>query len=131
MAKHNEIGSIGEEIAVEYLKDKGYSILERNFRRPYGEIDIIAATRPFRGTPILLFVEVKTVSHEMKLHEEGHRPEDNIHPWKLQRLSRVIQAYLLSKHYEGEWRFDVLAVYLNPETKKAQVQHMQDIVIGS
>jgi putative endonuclease len=123
MAKHNDVGILGEDIASEYLQGKGWKVVERNFRRPYGEIDIVA--RETGG--LLVFVEVKTVSYGTA----GYRPEDNVHPGKLLRLSRTIQAYLASKRHYDDWRFDVLAVFLDPVTKKAEVRHTEDIVIGS
>lgn len=133
MALHNEIGLIGEDIADEYLRSGGYDIVCRNFRRPYGEIDIVA--RESRN--VLVFVEVKTVSWEtggkdpLVSYETGYRPEDNVHPQKLRRLSRTIEAYLMSTRYAGEWRFDVMAVFVDPKTKTAKIRHTKDIVIGS
>ena len=55
MAKHNELGEIGEEMAVEYLLDKGYIILERNYRFDRAEVDIIA-----QDNEQIVIVEVKT-----------------------------------------------------------------------
>ncbi len=136
MAKHNETGKIGEDIAAEYLTGKGWIIVERNFRRPYGEIDIVArlpGSNPFgRGETrgLLVFVEVKTVSHGTVPHET-YRPEENIHPQKLRRLGNTIQAYLAYKRHEGDWRFDVLAVFLNPATKEAKIRHIEDVIIGA
>lgn len=133
MARHNEIGAIGEDLAEEYLRNCGLKIVCRNFRRPYGEIDIVAR----ESDGLLVFVEVKTVSWEtgdpdpLVSYETGYRPEDNVHPQKLRRLSRTIEAYLMSTRYEGEWRFDVMAVFADPKTKTAKIRHTKDIVIGS
>lgn len=133
MAKHNELGVIGEDIAAEYLKGKGMSVIDRNFRRPYGEIDIIARATDGK----LVFVEVKSVSYETsrggpsKVSYETHRPEDNIHPQKLKRLSRTIEAYLVSKRYDGDWRFDVIAVFVDPKSREARIRHTEDVVIGA
>lgn len=129
MAKHNEVGRIGEDVASQFLVRIGYTVVERNFRKPYGEIDIVA-----RGAGgVLIFVEVKTVSYETGagVPYETYRPEENVHPRKLERMGRVIQAYLASKRYEGEWRFDVVAVFLDRATKTARVRHTRDIVIGA
>jgi putative endonuclease len=133
MALHNDIGRIGEDIAEENLRELGFEILYRNFRRPYGEIDIVAR----ESSGFLVFVEVKTVSWEtgaanpLVSYETGYRPEDNVHPQKLKRLSRIIEAYLMSTRYLGEWRFDVMAVFVDPKTKIAKIRHTKDIVIGS
>ncbi len=123
MARHNEVGAAGEDVACDYLHGKGWTVLERNYRRKYGEIDIVA--RETGG--LLVFVEVKTVSHATP----GLRPEDNVHPQKLRKLGNTIQAYLASKRHYGDWRFDVLAVFLDPVSKKAQIRHTEDIIIGA
>lgn len=130
MAKHNEIGAIGEVVAGEFLESKGHKILDRNFRRPYGEIDIVS-----RGTSGKVhFVEVKSVSHGTASNAgvgEYFRPEENVHPKKMERLMRVIQAYLLQKNVESEWQFDVIAVYLDEQTKTAKVRYLENVVLGS
>lgn len=124
MAKHNELGKTGEGIAERYLVNKGFEIIERNYRKPYGELDIVAK----RGHK-LHFVEVKSVSGGTG--QGMHRPEDNVHPQKLRRLARVIQAYIFSHHVAGSWQFDVLCVYVDPIGKRAEVKAIPDIVIGS
>ncbi|MEN9390336.1 MAG: hypothetical protein RLZZ283_436 [Candidatus Parcubacteria bacterium] len=122
MARHNDVGRIGEDIACEYLSANGYTILERNFRRPYGEIDIVS--REMSGQ--VVFVEVKAVSHGTK-----GRPEDNVHPEKLRKLGNTIQAYLAAHKRVEDWRFDVITVKLDPSSKKASIGHLKDIIIGS
>lgn len=150
MAIHNEIGKIGEDVASKFLERKGHKIVQRNYWKPYGEIDIVSCENNKTH-----FVEVKTVSYETNDDKDGnistsevdiksrkgsdngrvshgtYRPEDNLHPRKLQRLSRVIQSYLLSHETVGEWQFDVIAVYLDIKNKKAKVKWLQNIVIGS
>ncbi len=123
MARHNVIGKEGEDVATEYLRENGWEIVERNYRRNYGEIDIVA--RETGGK--LVFVEVKTVSYETP----GYRPEENIHPQKLRRLSRTIESYILSHRIDGDWRFDVIAVFLNPATRQAKIRHTEDVIIGA
>lgn len=137
MARHNDVGKLGEDIACEYLESKGWKVVERNFRRPYGEIDIVARL-PGQGQTngLLVFVEVKTVSWETKrgdpLVAHGtHRPEDNMHPWKLKKLGNTIQSYLSFRRHYDDWRFDVLAVFLDPVAKTARVRHTEDVVIGT
>lgn len=122
-----KIGAIGEDIACKFLENKGFKIVARNYRKKWGEVDIIA-----RENGVLHFVEVKTVSH---LPQGGgvdsYRPEDNIHPWKLQRLSRTIQTYLLEKDIpkDADWYFDVVVVFLDQQTKKARVRFLENIVL--
>jgi len=133
-----KIGDLGENIACRFLMKHGFGIVERNYSKKWGEIDIIA-----RKGQKLHFIEVKSVSHLPVSYEtDNYRPEDNIHPWKLQRLSRVIQTYLLGYKGNGgvslrdggqareiDWQFDVAVVYLDLKNKQAKVNHMEDIVL--
>jgi len=131
MAKHNETGAIGEDIASKYLENKGYFVIDRNYRKKWGELDIIV-----QKNNILHFIEVKTVSRRSyngKFEEEinNYRPEDNMHPWKLQRLRRAIQTYLLEKYKNNvpEWRFDLICVFLDQVRRVAKVRLMEDIIL--
>lgn len=130
MAIHNEIGALGEKIAENFLKSKGLTIITRNYRKPYGEIDIVA-----RENDLVRFVEVKTVSYETEsesdtsVSREIVRPEENVHPQKIKRLGRVVQAYVIS-HETGEWAFDLLCVYLDRKNRTAKVKWLKDIVLG-
>jgi len=124
MAIHNEIGKIGEDIAAVFLRNKGLEVISRNYRKPYGEIDIVA-----RENNIIRFVEVKSVSYETDLYKDkGIRPEDNLHPQKMKRLGRVIQAYVIS-HETDDWAFDLLCVYIRTDDKSAKVKWIKDIVL--
>jgi len=124
------VGRIGEETASRFLVKRGFAIVARNFRKKWGEIDIIA-----EKDDILRFVEVKTVSREnlQNFSQEtldGYRPEDNVHPWKLQRLSRTIQSYLAEKNMDDrEWQFDVVTVYLDLIRKEAKVYLLEDVIL--
>ena len=132
-----KIGELGENIAVRFLVKHGFSILDRNYTKKWGEIDIIA-----QKDNKLYFIEVKSVSRETlntfipKSYNDSddryeHRPEDNMHPWKLKRLSRTIQTYLLSKNVpdEKEWQVDLLVVYICQKRKKARVKVVSDIIL--
>ena len=129
-----KIGDIGENIACKFLMKRGLEIIEKNYNKKWGEIDIIAK----KGQK-LHFVEVKSVTRDSLKHvspeTDSYRPEDNLHPWKLKRLSRVIQTYLLgykgnrSVSYETDWQFDVVVVYLDIKNLQAKVNYMEDIII--
>jgi Holliday junction resolvase-like predicted endonuclease len=106
-------------------------ILDRNYTKKWGEIDVIAekANR-------LYFIEVKSVSKpnlDIVTHEtlDQYHPEDNMHPWKLKRMSRTIQTYLLSKKIpdEKEWQVDLLVVFLDINGKKAKIKMVKDIIL--
>lgn len=131
MARHNQVGFIGEQVAEEFLKSKGHKILSRNYRKPYGELDIVSRGKDEN----IHFIEVKTVSYETVPggvpYETGYRPEENVHPAKVKRLMHTIEAYILEKGIGEEWQFDVIAVYLNEGEKEAKVRWTQNVVLGS
>ena len=137
-----KIGEIGENIAVRFLVKHNFSILERNYTKKWGEIDIIA-----EKSSKLYFIEVKSVTREtfknidtfkkptdttvIRETSDHYRPEENMHPWKLKRLSRVIQTYLMSNREKEDldWQLDLLIVYLDIKNKKAKVKTISDVVL--
>ncbi len=136
-----KIGRIGEDCACKYLEKRGYRVIDRNYLKKWGEIDIVAT----KGKKIH-FVEVKSVSRILPQGGKGnvtrvtgktegrydaYRPEDNMHPWKLQRLGRTIQSYLLDKNISDstEWQFDVVTVYIDMSQRLSRVFLLEDIVL--
>lgn len=123
-------GEIGENIAVKFLVKQGFLVIERNYTKKWGEIDIVA-----EKDGKLYFIEVKSVARETLVgvtHEtlDQYRPEDNMHPWKLKRLARTIQTYLLSKgHEDPEWQVDLLVVFLSLKDKTAKIKVVKDIIL--
>jgi Holliday junction resolvase-like predicted endonuclease len=136
-SEKQKIGELGENIAAKFLVKHNFLILDRNYTKKWGEIDIVA-----EKADKLYFVEVKSVSRETlnifisksySSSDERYqsRPEDNMHPWKLKRLSRTIQTYILSKKIpdEKEWQVDLLVVYLCQKEKKARVKVVSNIIL--
>jgi len=122
-----KIGQIGEDIACKFLMKHGFSIIERNYTKKWGEIDIIADK-----DGVIYFVEVKSksVSDLDFVSDETNRPEDNMHPWKLKRLSRVVETYLISKRLGNiKWQFDLLVVYLDIDKRMARVKRVENIIL--
>ena len=130
---HLKIGKLGEDIACKFFKKKGFEIFERNYNKKWGEIDIIA-----KKCNIIHFIEVKTVSREIIKkrdsigsyeNEDFFQPEDAVHTWKIKRLSRAIQSYLLERNVsdETEWQFDLIAVFLDVKRKRAKVRLTEDM----
>ena len=123
-----KIGELGEEIAVKFLVKQGFKILDRNYTRKWGEIDIVA-----EKDKKLYFIEVKSVSRENVTHEtpDSYRAEDNMHPWKMKRMARTIQTYLLHKNIDEdvEWQCDLLVVYIDLTTKEGRVEVVSDIIL--
>jgi putative endonuclease len=126
----NKIGAIGEDLAARYLERKGLQVVTQNYLKKWGEIDIVA-----RGTGGLRFVEVKTVSYETKqaltqaVSHGTWRPEENVHPKKLQRLHRAIESWIMEHNYDGEWEIDVIAVRVVPREKYAAVKHIPNVIL--
>lgn len=124
------IGDMGEGIACDFLTRRGFEVLDRNYLKKWGEIDIVAK----KGT-VIHFVEVKTVSRVVldgdltQETKDKYRPEDNMHPWKLKRLSKVIQTYLLDKKIDSDWQLDLITVQMDHRTRKARVELIENIII--
>lgn len=130
-----KIGQIGENVAVKHFVKLGFKILDRNYRKKWGEIDIIA-----KKSNVLHFIEVKSVSYETSSRTENDiadvsyetlHPEENIHYWKRKRLARAIQSYLMEKNVscETDWQVDMIAVFLNLRTKKAKIRLTENIML--
>lgn len=123
-----KIGQLGEGVACKYLINKGFKILERNYTKKWGEIDIIA-----EDTSKLYFIEVKSVSCET-LPEinslDRKRPEENMHLWKIKRLARTVQTYLAHKQRgEMPWQFDLMLIFLDLKNRKARVNVIENIIL--
>lgn len=124
-----KLGDIGENIACGFLEKKGFKIIERNYLRKWGEIDIVA-----KKLSTIHFVEVKSVSRvtldEPVAHETPrYRPEDNMHPWKLKRLSRVMQTYMLDRNLDCDFQLDLITVKMDHEKRKARVEILENVII--
>jgi putative endonuclease len=124
------IGRIGEDTACRFLVKRGFEIIEQNYRRKWGEIDVVA-----RKGGLVHFVEVKTVTrnHLREVTREsgsdGYRPEENVHPWKLKRLHRAIQTYLADRNLEdADWQLDVVVVYLDLVHREAKVELIENVI---
>ena len=120
-----EIGGFGEMYIAKILESRGFIVLEMNYRKKCGEIDVIV-----KKNEMVRFVEVKTVTRETigqkEDHKDAYRPEDNVHYEKLRRIARTIEVYLLEKKWKGEWVFDCAMVYVNKDKRVLKVEYLQD-----
>jgi len=119
-------GDMGEKIALNFIKEKGYSVLDLNFQntsgRRMGEIDIIAMDEERKE---IVFIEVKT----RELERYGQTlPEENITPKKLRRMEKIANFYIRRKGLENEaYRFDAISVWLDLDRKYARIKHIDHL----
>ena len=118
------VGIAGENIVAEKLSCEKYVILDRNYRKKWGELDIVAK----KGN-IIHFVEVKSVTRGTG--ESEYDPEENVHPWKRKRLSRAIETYLLEKRIGDDmnWQIDLYSVYLDTDLRPIKIDALEDIIL--
>ncbi|MCC6323283.1 YraN family protein [Candidatus Nomurabacteria bacterium] len=141
-SKNQKIGELGEDVACKYLEKHGFLVKERNYTKKWGEIDIIATKE---GK--LYFVEVKSVSRDLDNMNEltesvtsatelagrhaTFRPEENMHPWKMRRLSRTVGTYLIHNRIGNTpWQFDLLIIYLDMNKRLARVKVVENVILN-
>lgn len=134
LTKKRKIGNLGEDLACRFLMKHSFEVIDRNYLKKCGEIDIIAK----KGN-VLRFIEVKSVSCEIKTtisdetnrNIDNFRPEDNVHPWKLQRLTKTIQIYLAEKNVSPEtaWQLDVVTVQIDKKQKISKIHILENIIM--
>ncbi len=114
MAEHNDLGKLGEELAVDYLIENGYEILETNWTFQKAEVDIIA-----KKNTILAVVEVKTRSSI-----DFGLPQDFVKPKKINLLVRAINEYVIINDLDIEVRFDIVAIHVCERNVK--IEHLEE-----
>ena len=104
----NPTAKLGEDKACEYLRKLGFKIIERNFRKGYGEIDIVAIEETKDGK-VLVFIEVKT-----RTSNQFGTPLEGITYWKLKSLIKMAQFYKIThRNLPESLRIDAISVTLN------------------
>lgn len=126
-ADRKEVGRIGEDVACQFLERKGFKIISRNYRKPWGEIDIIA-----ERSGIVRFIEVKTVSREASLgisrERVDYRPEEQVHEEKLKKVARTAELYMDSTGDVREFQIDVVGVFLDMGTRTARCRLLEQVL---
>ena len=113
------LGREGEELACQFLREKGYAILATNYRCSWGEVDVIA-----RDGGDLVFVEVRT------RRSAGYgTPEESLTPAKVRRLRATAQDYL-QNHADAEasWRIDLVCIRRSPDRAAPRINHLRHAV---
>jgi len=117
--KRRDTGILGEKLAKDFLRKKGYHILETNYRCPEGEIDIVARQKDF-----LVFIEVRT-----KTSLEFGSPEESITSAKMKRLRATASHYRQTHdNLPSSWRIDMVAVELDQNRKPSRIELIENAV---
>lgn len=117
MAKHNDTGKWGEDLAADYLRNSGYEIIEHDWRDGHRDIDIIARSPDLRT---IVFVEVKTRATDVIT-----KPEEAVDRRKIRNISMAADSYVKMLNVLDELRFDVISV-IGGTKETAQVEHIID-----
>lgn len=113
----NPIAKLGEDKACDYIENLGYKIIERNFRKGYGEIDIVAL-----DNNVLAFIEVKTRTSNL-----FGTPLESITYWKLKTLIKTAEYYKLThKNLPDELRIDVISILIS-NNKVSEIDLIKNI----
>lgn len=112
---NRQTGKLAENLAADTLREKGYTIIERNFSNRFGEIDIIA-----KDKEILVFVEVKA-----KIGTEFGHPEEMINKKKLSKIRHMATIYLNGNSVPC--RLDIIAIVLNPDNSLLRLSHYENV----
>jgi putative endonuclease len=113
------LGDLGEQLAKDHLKKKGYKLIETNYRCHFGEIDIVA-----RQKDCLVFVEVRT-----KSSLEFGSPEESLSPTKQKHMKKCGYYYLQKhKNLPENWRIDLVAVELDVFNNPTRIEILENIL---
>jgi Holliday junction resolvase-like predicted endonuclease len=122
-------GDLGEKLAQKYLIEHGFTIIEENYWRKWGEIDIIA-----QKGELIYFVEVKTVSYETKGKLEAAvthgtwRPEEQVHDRKLHQIHKALETWISDTSYKGYWQIAVMGIRVVPHETYATVNFIENVI---
>lgn len=114
MSEHLKTGELGEKLALEFLVNAGYQILETGWRYKHKEIDIIAKDGDY-----LVFVEVKT-----RTENYWGNPEEFVTKSKQKFLIHAADAYINESDFNGESRFDIISVLL--KNNNTEIEHITE-----
>lgn len=124
MKKKSITGVDGEKVAAEYLVRRGFSILDRNYRRPWGELDIVAERKG-----IVHFFEVKTRTCSLDGSRENYPiPEELVTTDKLRKVARTAALYMEVKRDAREYQIDVVGVLLDEMRRVAQCRYFPQVL---
>lgn len=115
MAEHNDFGNLAEDLAAEYLTQKNYKILVRNFRYQKAEIDIVTEFED-----LIVVVEVKARSYDTLIE-----PQEAVTKKKIKSIVLCTDFFMRERNLDKEVRFDIITV-LPDQSGKLQINHIED-----
>ena len=126
-----EVGALGEKIAINYLKKRGYKILDKNYSPKFvsgplrGEVDIIA-----KKDDVINFIEVKTLIKNGREQFSAISPEERVDYWKQRKILKMAESWMMEKKIplESPWQIDIVSIRIDPDLKKAKIQHLKNAV---
>lgn len=117
MYKNQKVGKFGEDVAVKYLKQNGYKILDRNFSCKRGELDIVALQKKQ-----IVFIEIKA-----RTSIEYGLPKEAVTKKKLEHIYKIAEYYLYTRNLEKEdTRIDVIEVYI--KNGNFRINHLKQVM---
>lgn len=119
MTEKESLGKLGEDLACQYLRKKGYKIVERNYRRPWGELDVVTIS----PEKILVLVEVKTVQSAPPMITG----EDQFTRAKSKKFKRAAELYANSSKQltDRGWRVDLITILVNEDSPV--IRHYENV----
>lgn len=117
MAEHNDLGKWGEDEAASFLEDKGYVVLERDWRAGKRDLDIVALSD---DQATLVIVEVKT-----RQNADFQEPEEAVDKAKMRNLAIAANAYIKLMNLDVDVRFDIISV-IGCKGKRLNIEHIED-----
>ena len=114
--EHLKMGVWGEELAVAYLREKGYIILERDWHSSHRDIDIVAQKDDY-----IVFVEVKT-----RRNRDYADPLQAVNYQKRKNLRRAINHFIHYRNFDNPWRFDVITIVGTMDGTMPEIDHIED-----
>ena len=115
-----KIGKFGEQIAAEYLQNKGYKILAKNFYTRDGEIDLVC-----QKNDVITFVEVKT-----RTNRNFGWPEEAVTDEKLEKIATAAEKYLEKNKLSLDWQIDIISIVIDKKTRLVKLSHLKNISIS-
>lgn len=124
LTQKRQFGDLGEKIAKAYLEKHGYAVIDQNYSKRWGEIDLIVESQEKE----LVFVEIKT--RETNNLPSAFLPEDSVNFSKQKKIIKTAQTFLYENKYPDDtsWRIDIVAIEIDKTTRKATIRHLKNAI---